>query len=363
MCGMMGGHNRKESPSMSLRRAFLKNSLGMTLTVFDRGGTAVSLTAPDREGRLRDVLLGVDDPAYLGRDYIGALIGRVGNRIRRGTFRLDGRTYHATLNDGKGPKGPVNTLHGGVEGFDSRIWSMREFQAPDGPALELTLLSPDGDQGFPGNLSVRVVYTLTDAGAWRIEYWAVTDRPTPVSLTNHAYFNLSGDLSKPVTDHVLTLDASGFDSTDAQLIAAGKVRPVDGTPFDFRKPHPIGERIDAKDPDLRHGKGYDCNFRIDREGAAPGELVRFARVEEPETGRAMEGWTTLPGVQLYTGNCLRPDHIVLKGGVPAGFRTGFCLETQFPPNVVNHPDFDGSCILRPGEVWHHVTEYRFSTLP
>lgn len=348
---------------MTLRRAFLKNALGMTLTVVDRGGTAVSLTAPDRQGRLRDVLLGVDDPAYLGLDYLGALIGRVGNRIRRGTFRLDGRTYHATLNNGKGPKGPAHTLHGGVEGFDARTWSMREFRAPDGPALEMTLLSPDGDQGFPGNLAVRVVYTLTDAGAWRIEYWAVTDRPTPVSLTNHAYFNLGGDLARPITDHVLQLFASGFDSTDAQLIAHGKVRPVAGTPFDFRSPHRIGERIDAKDPDLRHGKGYDCNFRIDRGKAAPGALVRFARVEEPESGRVMEGWTTLPGVQLYTGNCLDPDKIVLKGGLPAGRRTGFCLETQFAPNAINHPDFDGACILRPGDIWHHVTEYRFSTLP
>ena len=341
----------------TLRHSFLKNALGMTLTVVDRGGTAVSLTAPDRTGRLRDVLLGVDDPAYLGDSYLGALVGRVGNRIRHGVFRLDGKKYQITLNDGR------NALHGGVEGFDARMWRMREFRAPDGPALELTLLSPDGDQGFPGNLAVRVVYTLTDTGTWRIEYWAVTDRPTPVSLTNHAYFNLTGDPTIPITDHLLQLNASGFDSTDAHLIAAGKVRPVDGTAFDFRKPRPIGERIDEKDPDLRHGKGYDCNFRIDRGKAPEGTLVRFARVEEPTTGRVMEGWTTLPGVQLYTGNYLGSRPLPLKGGILAGARTGFCLETQFAPNAVNHPDFDGSCILRPGALWHHVTEYRFSTLP
>ena len=341
---------------MSIRYAFLKNSNGMTLTVADRGGTAIALTAPDRNGRLQDILLGVDDPAYLGVDYLGALIGRVGNRIRHGTFRLGGQTYHLTINNGR------NTLHGGVEGFDARTWKMREFTAPDGPALELTLLSPDGDQGFPGNLSVRVVYTLTEKNVWRIEYWALADRPTPVSLTNHAYFNLSGDPSKPITDHRLQLFASGFDSTDSHLIAAGKVRPVEGTAFDFRKPHAIGERIDEKDPDLKHGKGYDCNFRIDRGKAADTDLVRFARVVEPVSGRVMEGWTTLPGVQLYTGNCLDGTKLVLKGGRPAGFRTGFCLETQYAPNAVNHPDFDGACILRPGALWHHVTEYRFSTL-
>ena len=342
---------------MSIRYAFLKNSTGMTLKVADRGGTAIALTAPDRNGRLQDVLLGVDDPAYLGVDYLGALIGRVGNRIRHGTFRLDGKKYQLTINNGR------NTLHGGIEGFDARTWRMREFRAPDGPALEMTLLSPDGDQGFPGNLAVRVVYTLTDTGIWRIEYWALSDRPTPVSLTNHAYFNLTGDPALPITDHKLQLFASGFDSTDAHLIAAGKVRPVEGTAFDFRKSHPIGERIDEKDPDLRHGKGYDCNFRIDRGKATSDALVRFARVEEPASGRVMEGWTTLPGVQLYTGNYLGSNALVLKGGLAATPRTGFCLETQYAPNAVNHPDFDGACILRPGAVWHHVTEYRFSTVP
>jgi aldose 1-epimerase len=340
---------------MSIRYAFLKNSNGMTLTVADRGGTAIALTAPDRNGRLQDILLGVDDPAYLGVDYLGALIGRVGNRIRHGTFRLGGQTYHLTINNGR------NTLHGGVEGFDARTWKMREFTAPDGPALELTLLSPDGDQGFPGNLAVRVVYTLTDAGTWRIEYWAVTDRPTPVSLTNHAYFNLTGDLTKPVTGHTMQIAASAVTDIDSALVPNGKLVQLDGSPLDFRKPHVVGERIDARDRLLRAGKGYDHNYMIDRKRAKPGALVRCARVVEPESGRAMECWTTLPGVQFYSGNCLGSTPFPIKGGATVAPRTGFCLETQYAPNAVNMPAFE-SGVLRPGEVWHHITEYRFSVV-
>ena len=347
--------------TMSICYAFLKNANGLTLKVADLGGIAVSLTAPDRKGRLADILLGVDDPAYLGSDYLGALIGRVGNRIKAGRFRIDGKTYQVTLNDGPDKTKPANALHGGVEGFDARRWNMREFQAPDGPALELTLLSPDGDQGFPGNLAVRVVYTLTDSNVWRIEYWAVTDRPSPVSLTNHAYFNLSGDLSRPITGHTMQLFASAVNDLGAGLIPNGKKFPVEGSPFDFRTPHAIGERIDAKHRLVKAGNGYDHNFVIDRDGAAPGELVRCARVVEPDSGRAMETWTTLPGVQFYAGNFLGSKPLPLKGGILAGRRTGFCLETQFAPNAVNMPAFE-SGLLRPGEVWHHVTEYRFSTV-
>ena len=348
---------------MSIRYAFLKNANGMTLKVAARGGTAVSLTAPDRNGRFGDVLLGVDDPEFLGIDYIGALIGRVGNRIKAGKFRVDGKAYSIPLNNGPRGQAKVCALHGGPEGFDARTWKMREFQAPDGPALELTLLSPDGDQGFPGNLAVRVVYTLTDTNVWRIEYWALTDKPTPVSLTNHAYFNLTGDSTRPVTGHQAQFFASFFNQTDRFQVANGKLRAVAGTPFDFLKPRAIGEQIDAKDPDIRIGKGYDHNYMVDRKKAKPGELVRCARVVEPDSGRAMECWTTLPGFQFYSGNGLGDEEtpFLYKGGVAPTPRTGFCLETQYAPNAVNLPDFE-SGLLRPGELWHHITEYRFSTV-
>ncbi len=346
---------------MKLRYAYLKNAKGMTLRVADLGGIAVSLTVPDRDGRLRDILLGVDDPEYLGVDYLGALIGRVGNRIKGGTFRLDGKVYTVPLNNGPRGKAPVCSLHGGLHGFDSKRWEMREFQAPDGPALELTLLSPDGDEGYPGNLAVRVVYTLADEGTWRIEYWAVTDRPTPVSLTNHAYFNLTGDLTKPVTGHTMQIAASAVTDIDSALVPNGKLVQLDGSPLDFRKPHVVGERIDARDRLLRAGKGYDHNYMIDRKRAKPGALVRCARVVEPESGRAMECWTTLPGVQFYSGNCLGSTPFPIKGGATVAPRTGFCLETQYAPNAVNMPAFE-SGVLRPGEVWHHITEYRFSVV-
>lgn len=344
---------------MKLRYAFLKNASGMTLQVADRGGTAISLTAPDRTGKLADVLLGVSDPDYLGVDYLGALIGRVGNRIANGTFSIDGQTYTVPLNNGPRGEAPVCALHGGPEGFDSRTWKMREFRAPEGPALELTLLSPDGDQGFPGNLAVRVVYTLTDTNIWRIEYWALTDRATPVSLTNHAYFNLTGNLSAPITGHEVQLWASSITETDRALVPTGNLIDVTGTPFDFRTPHTIGERIDDADPNLRAGNGYDHNYMIDRGSATADELVRFASVTDPASGRTMECWTTLPGVQLYTGNGLGNSEILLKNGAYAARRTGFCLETQYAPNAVNMPAFE-SGLLRPGQLWHHVTEYRFS---
>ena len=346
---------------MTIQQVFLQNDNGLALRVADLGGTALSLTVPDRDGRLADILLGAENPVDIGVDYIGALIGRVGNRIKGGRFRVDGKTYQITRNDGPDKTHPANSLHGGVEGFDARRWSMREFQAPDGPAVELTLLSPDGDQGFPGNLAVRVVYTLTNDNVWRIEYWAVTDRPTPVSLTNHAYFNLTGDLSRPITGHRMQLFASAVNDLGVGLIPNGKKFPVKDSPFDFLKPHVIGDRIDANHRLIKAGKGYDHNFIIDRGTAAPGELVRCSRVVEPDSGRVMETWTTLPGVQFYAGNFLGKSLLILKGGIPAGHRTGFCLETQFAPNAVNMPAFE-SGLLRPGEVWHHVTEYRFSTV-
>lgn len=345
---------------MKLRYAFLKNAHGMSLQVAEQGGTAISLMAPDRKGQMGDVILGVSDPEFLGRDYLGQLIGRVGNRIANGTFTLDGVEYKIPLNNGPRGEAPVCALHGGPDGFNSRKWKMREFEAPEGPALEMTLLSPDGDQGFPGNLAVRVVYTLTNTNVWRIEYWALTDRATPVSLTNHAYFNLTGDSTKSVMGHEAQIFASAITESDPYLVPNGKLVDVEKTPFDFRTPHTFGERIDADEANLKNGKGYDHNFVLDREGAARGELARCAVVKDPESGRVMECWTTLPCVQLYTANGLGVyEPFPLKNGVTTTARTGFCLETQFAPNAVNIPAFE-SAILRPGELWHHVTEYRFS---
>ncbi len=329
----------------------LKNRGGAEARVINYGGIVVSLKVPDREGRLADVVLGFDDVAgYEGAPstYLGALIGRYGNRIAKGRFTLNGVEYKLATNNGP------NHLHGGVRGFDKVLWTVRPLKARGGSALELTYVSRDGEEGYPGTLSVRVVYTLTDADELRIEYSATTDKDTVVNLTNHSYFNLAGEGTGDILGHLLTLDSDRFLPTDQTSIPTGELRPAAGTPFDFTRPTAIGARIEADDEQLKWAKGYDHTYVV--RGRA-GTLRRAARVEEPKSGRVMEVWTTEPGVQFYTGNYL--DGLAGKGGHTYDFRDGFCLETQHYPDSPNKPEFP-STVLRKGGRYRTTTVYKFS---
>ena len=331
----------------------LKNKSGMQVTITNYGGTVTSLRVPDRNGKYADVVFGFDSLAgYTSKEndgYFGALIGRYGNRIAHGTFSLDGKKYHIPLNDGP------NMLHGGKVGFNQRVWDASDVSTPDMPALELHYLSPDGEQGFPGNLSVTVRYSLDSKNGLHIDYSATTDKDTVLNLTNHSYFNLKGAGSATVLTHKLTLAASHFTPVNSTLIPTGAIKSVAGTPFDFRRATPVGARINHKDEQLKLGKGYDHNFVLD----APGDLnKRAARVEEPTSGRVLDVYTTQPGIQFYSGNVLK-GNIHGMGGVYR-HRSALCLETQHFPDSPNHANFP-STVLHPGEQFHQTTVYRFST--
>lgn len=330
----------------------LVNAHGVELRAITYGAIIVSLRVPDREGRLGDVVLGHDDlQGYLAKPaYLGALIGRYGNRIAGGRFTLDGRSYTLATNNGP------NHLHGGVLGFDKRLWKAEPFERPGTAGLVFTRLSPDGEEGYPGNLDVRVTYTLTDLNEVGFEYSASTDKPTIVNLTQHSYFNLAGDGERDVLGHELTIEADRFTPVDRTLIPTGTLAPVAGTPFDFRKPTAIGLRIGADDEQLRHGGGYDHNFVLNRRG---GGLSPAARVFEPTTGRTMEVATTEPGVQFYSGNFL-DGSIKGKGGRVYAHRFGLCLETQHFPDSPNRPAFP-STVVRPGRPYRSRTVLTFGT--
>ncbi|MDQ3920560.1 MAG: galactose mutarotase, partial [Acidobacteriota bacterium] len=328
----------------------LTNRKGAEARVITYGGAVVSLKVPDRYGHLEDVVLGFDRLEDYERqpDYLGALIGRYANRIARGRFKLDGVEYRLAAND------PPNHLHGGVRGFDKVVWEAHPLAAMRGlggaAALELTYLSRDGEEGYPGNLSVRVVYTLTDRNELRLDYSATTDKETVVNLTQHNYYNLAGAGSGDILGHRLWINADRFTPTDATSIPTGELRGVKGTPFDFRKPTAIGARIGANDEQLKFAGGYDHNFVLKQGWFRPSSLVshiytRAAKIYEPTCGRVMEVWTTEPGVQLYTGNYL--DVAAGKGGEPYPRRSGFCLETQHYPDSPNQPAFP-STVLRKG---------------
>ncbi len=329
----------------------LKNRRGAEARITTYGGTVVSLTMPDRAGKFDDVVLGFDDIAGFEKTttYMGALIGRYGNRIAKGRFTLNGKEYPLATNNGE------NHLHGGVRGFDKVVWKARPLAARGGQALELTYVSKDGEEGYPGNLTVRAVYTLTDANELKIEYYATTDMDTVVNLTNHNYYNLAGQGNGDILGHLLMVNADRFTPTDAGAIPTGELRPVRGTPFDFTRPTAIGARINQDEEQLKLGKGYDHNFVIN--GRA-GTLRLAARVTEPTTGRVMETWTTEPGMQLYTGNYLDGSDTG-KGGKPYRHRYGFCLETQHYPDSPNRPEFP-STVLRKGARFRSTTVYKFS---
>ena len=329
----------------------LTNPNGMEAHIITYGGIVTSLTAPDRAGKLADVVLGMDNLAgYLDETaHLGALIGRYGNRIGNGQFHLDGKLFTLPKNDGD------NTLHGGPAGFDHQVWKGVETPNADGPSVLLTYVSKDGEMGFPGTLTAKVIYTLTRKNELRIDYTATTDKNTVVNLTNHSYFNLKGAGEGDILQHVLTLDADRFTPVNAGLIPNGELKAVENTPFDFRTATAIGARIEQKDQQLQYGKGYDHNWVINK---GMGGLSRCAEVFEPKSGRVLEVLTTEPGVQFYTGNFL-DGTIHGKGGKVYAHRGALCLETQHFPDSPNKPSFP-STELKPGQTYHTVTVYRFS---
>lgn len=331
----------------------LTNKNGAEAAITNYGGAVVSLKVPGRNGKLADVILGFDtvDGYVSNKSYFGAIIGRYGNRIGHAQFSLDGKTYTLAKNNGE------NTLHGGIKGFNKAVWTAKEIPAKGGQALELTYLSKDGEEGFPGNLQVRVVYTLTDSNDLKIEYSATTDKKTVVNLTNHCYFNLAGPGSGDILAHRLLIEADKFTPVDSGLIPTGELRNVEGTAFDFRNPTAIGARIDSDDGQIKLGGGYDHNFALRRKADDPISLA--ARVVEPKTGRVLEVWTTEPGLQFYTGNFL-DGTAHGKGSISYTKRSAFCLETQHFPDSPNQPKFP-SVVLSPGERYHTTTIYKFTT--
>ncbi len=329
----------------------LDNGRGLTLRAINYGGIVTALHCPDRTGARANVVLGFDNLAdYVERNpNFGTLVGRYGNRIRGGCFSLDGETYRLALNDG------ANALHGGPGGFGKRWWAIEALPRQDdgSVALELSLTSEDGDERYPGQLETTVRYTLTPDNAWRIDYRATTSRPTVVNLTHHGYYNLAGGGS--ALDHVLTLDAGRFLPVDAQLIPTG-IAEVDGTPFDFRQPTRIVDRIRCGAPQLMAARGYDHCFALDR-GDRSG-LIHAARLAEPLSGRVMDIETTEPGIQFYSGNFL-DGRLRGSNGQACRQGDGVCLETQHFPDSPNRPEFP-STVLRPGETYQSTTVHRFS---
>lgn len=327
-----------------------RGETGVQVNITDFGGRVVDIYAPDRKGNVADIALGFDDLAgYVAKNpYFGALVGRYANRIANAQFQLNGHTYKLDAND------PPSTLHGGKIGFDKVLWEARETEADGQPALELSHTSPDGHEGFPGTLRTRVVYRLIK-NELRIDFSAVTDKKTVLNLTNHSYFDLAGQGKGQILNHVVTINADTFTPVDTELIPTGELRPVEGTPFDFRQPRRIGERIDDRNEQLKLGLGYDHNFVLNGDGNT---AAFAARAVEPESGRMLEVFTTQPGVQFYTGNHLKGD-VKGKGGVVYSFRTGFCLETQHFPNSPNQPNFP-STELTPGEEFRSTTIFRFA---
>jgi aldose 1-epimerase len=331
----------------------LVNARGTTVRAITLGAIITNVLVRDRDGKLDDVVLGMPDvEGYLTKSpYFGAVAGRYANRIARGRFTLDGKTYTLATNNGP------NHLHGGLVGFDKGIWAARAVQtaqSDSGPGVAFSLTSADGDQGYPGELRVIVRYLLTDDDRLVIDYRAVTSKPTIVNLTQHSYFNLAGAKRGDVLGNVLSVDADRYVPVDSTLIPTGALAPVAGTPFDFRAPKAIGARIDANDEQLRRAGGYDHSFVIRRSG--PG-LAHAAHLFEPLTGRTLDVWTTEPALQVYTGNFL-DGTIVGKDGRKYAHRGAICLETTHFPDTPNHASFP-SATLRPGEVFTSRTVYAF----
>jgi aldose 1-epimerase len=332
----------------------LTNSHRMSVRILTYGGILQSINVPTGDGRTTNVALGFDNlNDYVKKSpYFGAIIGRYANRIAKGTFTLDGVTYHVPINNGP------NSLHGGIKGFDKRIWQATPMQKDDSVGLKLTYTSKDGEEGYPGTLAVQVTYTLTNDNAIRIQYLASTDKPTVINLTNHTYFNLAGEGSGTVYDQVMKLNAGRFTPVDSTLIPTGEIATVKGTPLDFTRPTPIGQNIRVAGQQILYGQGYDFNWIIDRPSPGDHSLVLAARSSNPRTGLTLDTYTTEPGVQLYTGNFLDGTLVGTSGRT---YRQGdaFTLETQHYPDSPNHPNFP-STVLRPGQQFDSTTVYKFS---
>ena len=326
----------------------LRNANGVEARICNYGRIVVSLKVPDKNGKFGDVVLGYDDlDSYIKNNpFFGCVVGRYANRIAKGKFTLNGKEYTLAVNNGP------NALHGGLKGFDKVVWEAKSIVSSRGPALELRYLSKDGEEGYPGNLSVTAVYTLTADNGLRLDYTATTDKDTVINLSQHSYFNLAG--SGDVLNHEVMIAADKFTPVDATMIPTGELRPVKGTPLDFTKPMKIGARLNADDEQIKLGSGYDHNYVLDKPA---GKLALAARIFEPTSGRVMEVLTTEPGLQFYTANHL--DGITGKGGWVYQKRNAFCMEPGHFPDSPNHPSFP-STVLRPGQEYKNTIIYRFS---
>lgn len=332
----------------------LSNTKGMEVSITNFGATVVTLRVPDRAGKAADIVLGFDtlEGYENGKAYFGATVGRYANRIAGGKFSIGGKTYTLPKNDGN------NTLHGGIVGFNKKVWKAREIASKDGESLELSYLSADGEEGFPGNLSAKVMYTLpTNQNELRIDYTASTDKDTVLNLCNHSYFNLAGEGNGDILDHVLTLHAKQFTPVDKTLIPTGELRDVAGTPLDFTSAAAIGKRINENYEQFVFGKGYDHNWVLAHSGSG-NRLTLAAEAYDPKSGRKLDVLTTEPGVQFYSGNFL-DGSVKGKGNKAYVQRAAFCLETQHFPDSPNHPNFPGT-LLKPKAVFHSQTVFRFS---
>lgn len=330
----------------------MQNASGMQVRVCEFGGAIMEIKAPDRLGRMTDVAGGYDSLYNYAHasGYQGALIGRVGNRIANGKFSLNGKEYSLYCNNGE------NSLHGGKVGYSHRLWSVEPIDGEE-PKLVLSLTSPNGEEGYPGTVEITVTYTLLTSNALSIRYEATTDQPTPLNLTNHVYFNLGGYASGKIFDHILRIDADAYLPTNDRLIPTGEIRPVEGTPFDFRNGKSIGKDFDLSNPDLALARGFDHCFCFT--GGETKEPVLRAEVYEPNSGRLMQVFTNQPCVQFYSGNSLNRTEYPFKGGYPQNPQAAFCLETQKMNDAVNHENFT-DIILNPGERYDYTTIYRFS---
>lgn len=345
----------KTSDGVVVELYMLTNAKGMQVSISNYGALITSLIVPDRDGKMEDVVLGYETVEEYIKDtpYFGAIVGRYGNRIAKGRFTLDGTEYNKlAINNGD------NHLHGGLKGFDKVVWKAKSFETKSGPALELTYRSVDGEEGYPGNLDVKITYMLGNDNTLAVNYEATTDKATPINLTQHSYFNLAGQGNGDILSHEVMINADGFTPVDETLIPTGEIKSVESTPFDFRKPTVIGKRVnDETDQQIKFGGGYDHNFVLNKEKTKDATLA--ARVTEPTTGRMMEVYTTEPGVQFYVGNFL-DGTLTGKGGKVYNKRYGFCLETQHYPDSPNQPNFP-STILQPGEKYDTTTVFKFKT--
>ena len=330
----------------------LSNENGMSVDIITYGGIITSWTAPNKAGDYENIALGHDSlQHYLeNNSYFGALVGRYGNRIAKGQFTLDGNAYQLATNN------EPNHLHGGIKGFDKVVWTAETSQGPEAVSLILSHVSQDMEEGYPGNLNTKVTYTLNNNDELKVDYLAITDKKTIVNLTQHTYFNLSGDFNKTNLDHEIMIAADAYLPVDETLIPTGEIRPVEGTPFDFTQAKAIGAEIEAENTQITRGNGYDHCWVLNNQGA----MRKVASAYHPESGRLLEIFSDEPGIQLYTGNFLNGSLPMFGGEGTYQFRTGFCLETQHYPDSPNQPDFP-SVVLTPQEIYQTTTTFKFST--